>query len=120
MAKKIDLTIKSTLDKAGFDATAKSVKTLEAEVNSGSAITTARNGYNALSSARQGKITNYSTLTAAETEYNAIRLLAPVAVWRRFEPGLRAEVKGLLERVAAKLPRDRYAFIGGKLAGLLA
>ncbi len=37
MAKKIDLTIKSTLDKAGFDATAKSVKTLEAEVNSGSA-----------------------------------------------------------------------------------
>ena len=54
------------------------------------------------------------------SEYNAIRLLAPVAVWRRFEPGLRAEVKGLLERVAAKLPRDRYAFIGGKLAGLLA
>ena len=54
------------------------------------------------------------------SEYNAIRLLSPVAVWRRFEPGLRAEVKGLLERVAAKLPRDRYAFIGGKLAGLLA
>ena len=60
-------------------------------------------------------------VTYAEvSEYNAIRLLAPVAVWRRFEPGLRAEVKGLLERVAAKLPRDRYAFIGGKLAGLLA
>ena len=57
---------------------------------------------------------------AEVSEYNAIRLLAPVAVWRRFEPGLRAEVKGLLERVAAKLPRDRYAFIGGKLAGLLA
>ena len=54
------------------------------------------------------------------SEYNAIRLLSPVAVWRRFEPNLRAEVKGLLERVAAKLPRDRYAFIGGKLAGLLA
>ena len=53
------------------------------------------------------------------SEYNAIRLLSPVAVWRRFEPNLRAEVKGLLERVAAKLPRDRYAFIGGKLAGLL-
>ena len=60
-------------------------------------------------------------VTYAEvSEYNAIRLLSPVAVWRRFEPGLRAEVKGLLERVAAKLPRDRYAFIGGKLAGLLA
>jgi len=57
---------------------------------------------------------------AEVSEYNAIRLLAPLAVWRRFEPGLRAEVKGLLERVAAKLPRDRYAFIGGKLAGLLA
>ena len=56
---------------------------------------------------------------AEVSEYNAIRLLAPLAVWRRFEPGLRAEVKGLLERVAAKLPRDRYAFIGGKLAGLL-
>ena len=54
------------------------------------------------------------------SEYNAIRLLSPVAVWRRFEPNLRAEVKALLERVAAKLPRDRYAFIGGKLAGLLA
>ena len=53
------------------------------------------------------------------SEYNAIRLLSPVAVWRRFEPNLRAEVKALLERVAAKLPRDRYAFIGGKLAGLL-
>ena len=60
-------------------------------------------------------------VTYAEvSEYNAIRLLSPVAVWRRFEPGLRAEVKGLLERVAAKLLRDRYAFIGGKLAGLLA
>ena len=60
-------------------------------------------------------------VTYAEvSEYNAIRLLAPVAVWRRFEPNLRADVKGLLERVAAKLPRDRYAFIGGKLAGLLA
>ena len=60
-------------------------------------------------------------VTYAEvSEYNAIRLLAPVAVWRRFEPGLRAEMKGLLERVAAKLPHDRYAFIGGKLAGLLA
>ena len=60
-------------------------------------------------------------VTYAEvSEYNAIRLLAPVAMWRRFEPGLCAEVKGLLERVAAKLPRDHYAFIGGKLAGLLA
>lgn len=56
---------------------------------------------------------------AEVSEYNAIRLLSPVAVWRRFEPDLRAEVKALLERVAAKLPRDRYAFIGGKLAGLL-
>ena len=56
---------------------------------------------------------------AEVSEYNAIRLLSPVAVWRRFEPNLREEVKGLLERVAAKLPRDRYAFIGGKLAGLL-
>jgi len=56
---------------------------------------------------------------AEVSEYNAIRLLSPVAVWRRFEPNLRAEVKALLERVAAKLPRDRYAFIGGKLAGLL-
>ncbi len=54
------------------------------------------------------------------SEYNAIRLLSPVAVWRRFEPGLRAEIKGLLERVAAKLPSDRYAFIGGKLSALLA
>ena len=57
---------------------------------------------------------------AEVSEYNAIRLLSPVAVWRRFEPGLRADVKGLLERVAAKLPCDRYAFIGGKLSALLA
>lgn len=35
MAKKIDLVIKSTLDKAGFDAASKSVKTLEAEVSAG-------------------------------------------------------------------------------------
>ena len=57
---------------------------------------------------------------AQVSEYNAIRLLAPVAVWRRFESKLRADVKVILERVAAKLPRERYAFIGGKLAGLLA
>jgi len=57
---------------------------------------------------------------AAVSEYNALRLLAPLATWRWFEPGLRAQVKGLLERVAAALPRARYAFVGGRLAALLA
>ena len=57
---------------------------------------------------------------AQVSEYNAIRLLSPVAVWRFFEPELRSEVKGLLERVAEKLPPGRYPFIGGKLSALLA
>ena len=43
-------------------------------VNSGTAITNARTAYNNCSYAdARAKITNYSTLTAAETEYNAIR-----------------------------------------------
>ena len=53
------------------------------------------------------------------SEYNALRLLAPLTTWRWFEPGLREEVRGLLARVAAALPRAEYAFIGGKLAALL-
>ena len=57
---------------------------------------------------------------AQVSEYNALRLLAPVLNWRWFEPGLREEVRGLLARVAAALPRDRFAFIGGRLAALLA
>lgn len=56
---------------------------------------------------------------AKVSEYNAVRLLAPVGVWRRFEPGLRGEVKALLGRVAEALPREKYAFIGGKLEALL-
>lgn len=56
---------------------------------------------------------------ARVSEYNALRLLAPLTTWRWFEPGLREEVRGLLARVAAALPRAEYAFIGGKLAALL-
>ena len=39
--------------------------------SSGTAITNAENSYSALTSAQKNKITNYSTLTAARTEYNA-------------------------------------------------
>lgn len=56
---------------------------------------------------------------ARVSEYNALRLLAPLTTWRWFEPGLREEVRGLLARVAVALPRAEYAFIGGKLAALL-
>ncbi|MGN0848053.1 MAG: aminopeptidase N C-terminal domain-containing protein, partial [Kiritimatiellia bacterium] len=57
---------------------------------------------------------------AKVSEYNALRLLAPLVTWRWFEPGLRDQVRGLLTRVAAALPRADYAFIGGRLAALLA
>ena len=57
---------------------------------------------------------------ARVSEYNAARLLAPLAVWRWFEPGLRADVRGLLGRVAAALPRAGFPFVGGKLAALRA
>ncbi len=56
---------------------------------------------------------------AKVSEYSALRLLAPLVTWRWFEPELREQVKGLLTRVAAELPRDDYAFIGGRLAALL-
>ncbi len=52
---------------------------------------------------------------AKVSEYNALRLLAPLVTWRWFEPGLRAEVEGLLARVSAALPRATYPFIGGRL-----
>ena len=53
-------------------------------------------------------------------EYNALRLLSPFLTWRWFEPGLRAEVKVLLERLAAALPREKYPSLGGRIADLLA
>ena len=52
-------------------------------------------------------------------EYNAQRLLAPFLTWRWFEPGLRADVKSLLERLAAALPRDRFPSLGGRIALML-
>ncbi|MGN0853320.1 MAG: M1 family aminopeptidase [Kiritimatiellia bacterium] len=51
-------------------------------------------------------------------EYNALRLLAPFALWKRFPPALRADVEGLLDRVSAALPRHAFPFIGGRLAAL--
>ena len=56
---------------------------------------------------------------AKVSEYNALRLLAPLVNWRWFESGLRKEVHGLLTRVAAALPRAEHPFIGGRLALLL-
>ncbi len=53
-------------------------------------------------------------------EYNALRILSPFLTWRWFEPGLRAEVKALLERLAAALPREKYPSLGGRIADLLA
>jgi len=56
---------------------------------------------------------------AKVSEYNALRLLAPVLNVKWFEPGLRADVTALLARVAEALPRADYPFIGGRLAALL-
>ncbi len=56
---------------------------------------------------------------AGTSEYNALRLLAPLANWRMFEPGLRAEAKALLERMSVELPREKFAFVGGRLAAML-
>lgn len=56
---------------------------------------------------------------AKVSEYNALRLLPPFALWRRFEKPLRDDVKSLLGRVSSALPRERHAFIGGRLAALL-
>ena len=55
---------------------------------------------------------------AQVSEYNAIRLLAPLMNWKWFPEDLRADVGGLLERVSAVLPFDRYPFIGGKLRAM--
>ena len=52
-------------------------------------------------------------------EYNATRLTAPFLTWRWFEPGLRGEVKALLERLAKALPYGKFPFMGGRLAALL-
>ena len=55
---------------------------------------------------------------AQASEYNAIRLLAPLMNWKRFPEDLRTDVDGLLARVSGALPFDRYPFIGGKLRAL--
>ena len=55
---------------------------------------------------------------AQVSEYNAIRLLAPLMNWKRFPEDLRTDVDGLLARVSGALPFDRYPFIGGKLRAL--
>ena len=52
-------------------------------------------------------------------EYNATRLTAPFLTWRWFEPGLRGEVKALLERLAKALPYGKFPFMGERLAALL-
>ena len=55
---------------------------------------------------------------AQVSEYNAIRLLAPLMNWKWFQEDLRTKVEGLLSRVSAALPFDRYPFIGGKLRAM--
>jgi len=55
---------------------------------------------------------------AQVSEYNAIRLLAPLMNWKWFSEDLRTKVDGLLSRVSAALPFDRYSFIGGKLRAM--
>ena len=55
---------------------------------------------------------------AQVSEYNAIRLLAPLMNWKWFSEDLRNKVDGLLSRVSAALPFDRYPFIGGKLRAM--
>jgi hypothetical protein len=55
---------------------------------------------------------------AQVSEYNAIRLLAPLMNWKWFPDDLREAAGGLLDRVAAALPFDRYPFIGGKLRAM--
>ena len=55
---------------------------------------------------------------AQVSEYNAIRLLAPLMNWKWFPADLREAAGGLLDRVAAALPFDRYPFIGGKLRAM--
>ena len=52
---------------------------------------------------------------AQVSEYNAIRLLAPLMNWKWFQEDLREQVDGLLSRVSSALPFARYPFIGGKL-----
>ncbi|MBQ9432394.1 MAG: aminopeptidase N C-terminal domain-containing protein [Kiritimatiellae bacterium] len=56
---------------------------------------------------------------AKVSEYNALRLLVPFLNWRWFEPELRETVRLLLARIAAALPQEQFAFIGGRLAAML-
>ena len=55
---------------------------------------------------------------AQVSEYNAIRLLAPLMNWKWFQDDLREQVDGLLSRVSSALPFERYPFIGGKLRAM--
>ena len=55
---------------------------------------------------------------AQVSEYNAIRLLAPLMNWKWFSEDLRTKVDGLLARVSSALPFERYPFIGGKLRAM--
>ena len=55
---------------------------------------------------------------AQVSEYNAIRLLAPLMNWKWFPDDLRTKADGLLARVSAALPFERYPFIGGKLRAM--
>ena len=57
---------------------------------------------------------------AQVSEYNAIRLLAPLMNWKWFPGELSTDVGAMLDRVAAALPFDSHPFIGGKLRALCA
>jgi hypothetical protein len=56
---------------------------------------------------------------ASVSEYNTLRMMAPFERFASFEPALRLQVKGVLERLRSKLPADRFPALNGRLSVLL-
>lgn len=56
---------------------------------------------------------------ASVSEYNTLRMMAPFERFASFEPELRLQVRGVLERLRSKLPADRFPALNGRLSVLL-
>ncbi len=56
----------------------------------------------------------------AVSEYNALRIFAPLQAYRSFPPELSAKVRKLLEKLAAEMPSDKFPALSARIAKLLA
>ena len=57
---------------------------------------------------------------AAVSEYNALRIFAPLQSYRSFPPELSAKARKLLENLAAAMPSDKFPTLSARIAELIA